>query len=124
MTRRLLPTEQVHTGIHDKLGGGYDSTLDEVISAISTYPVVIVGMKQNPFVKKARQLLQNKEVEFHYIEYGSYLSEWRKRLAIKMWSGFSTYPQVFVNGSLVGGYQDVKRLIDNGEWKALNSVPA
>lgn len=119
MTRRLLPAENVHASVNDKLGGGYTEVLDEVISTVQGNPVVIVGMKQNPFVKKARKLLEEQNVAFKYLEYGSYFNNWHKRLAIKMWSGFSTYPQVFVNGTLVGGYSDTKRLVDSGALSEL-----
>jgi glutaredoxin-related protein len=119
MTRRLLPIENVHADLHDKLGGGYADVIEEVVTTVQNSPVVIVGMKQNPFVKKARKLLEEQKVEFKYLEYGSYFNNWHKRLAIKMWSGFNTYPQVFVNGTLVGGYSDVKRLIDGGVFAEL-----
>jgi hypothetical protein len=33
-----------------------------------------------------------------YLEYGSYFSKWKERLAIKLWSGWPTFPQVFVDG--------------------------
>jgi glutaredoxin-related protein len=36
-----------------------------------------------------------------------------------MWTGWPTFPMVFVKGSLVGGYDDVKKLIDSGELKTL-----
>ena len=65
--------------------------------------VVVVGMAQNPHVKNVRNALKEAKIEFTYLEYGSYFSEWKKRLAIKMWSGWPTFPQVFVRGSLIGG---------------------
>ena len=33
----------------------------------------------------------------------------RERLAIKMWSGWPTYPQIFIKGTLVGGASDLKK---------------
>ena len=35
-----------------------------------------------------------------------------------MWCGWPTLPMVFVRGALVGGHDDVKRLIERGELKA------
>ena len=58
-------------------------------------------------------------VAFKYLEYGSYLSEWRRRNALKMWTGWSTLPMVFVKGTLVGGAEDLERLIRSGELKRL-----
>ena len=92
-------------------------TIAEVEKAIETHPVVVVGMAQNPFVKKARQALGEAGIDFHYLEYGSYLSEWKKRLAIKLWSGWPTFPQVFVRGVLIGGEDLTKKAIADGSLK-------
>jgi len=60
-------------------------------------------------------------VAYHYIEYGSYFGMWRQRLALKMWTGWPTIPIIFVKGLLVGGYDDLQKLIDSGELKTLLS---
>ncbi len=75
----------------------------EVADAVAKDPVVVVGMAQNPHVKKARKALEAAGVAFTYLEYGSYFSQWKQRLAIKLWSGWPTFPQVFVRGTLLGG---------------------
>lgn len=93
------------------------STLEEVASAVARDPVVVVGMAQNPFVKKARALLEAEGVRFTYLEYGSYLSGWKLRLAIKMWASFPTFPMVFVDGTLIGGHAELVRLRDAGGLK-------
>jgi glutaredoxin-related protein len=36
-----------------------------------------------------------------------------------MWTGWPTFPMVFVRGTLVGGAQDLQALIDSGELKRL-----
>jgi monothiol glutaredoxin len=58
-------------------------------------------------------------VAYEYLEYGSYISEWRRRSALKMWSGWPTLPMVFVRGTLVGGAKDLQALISSGELKGL-----
>ncbi len=73
----------------------------------------------NPFVKKARKALDAAGIGFHYLEYGSYFSMWRERTALKMWTGWPTLPMVFVRGTLVGGANDLDRLIRSGELKTL-----
>lgn len=112
--RPILATENVHPAIHAKLGGNAQY-LKEVQAAINEHTVVVVGMKQNPVCKAACKLLTEKRVEFTYLEYGSYFSEWKPRLAIKMWSGFPTFPQIFVAGTLVGGHSDLKALFESGD---------
>jgi glutaredoxin-related protein len=58
-------------------------------------------------------------VAHRYLEYGSYTSDWRRRNTLKMWTGWPTFPMVFVRGTLVGGAQDLQALIDSGELKRL-----
>ena len=36
-----------------------------------------------------------------------------------MWTGWPTFPMVFVKGSLVGGADDLAKLISSGELKTL-----
>jgi glutaredoxin-related protein len=44
---------------------------------------------------------------------------WKQRLAIKMWSGWPTFPQVFVRGVLVGGFEDTRKALEDGSLKKL-----
>ena len=88
--------------------------LAEVRSAVERDPVVVVGMAQNPHVKNVRKALTDAKIAFTYLEYGSYFSEWKKRLAIKLWSGWPTFPQVFVQGTLIGGEDLTKAAIADG----------
>ena len=76
-------------------------------------------MRQNAMPKKARRLLAAAGLAHKYLEYGSYLSEWRRRNALKMWTGWPTFPMVFVKGVLVGGAADLARLHASGELKKL-----
>jgi glutaredoxin-related protein len=41
----------------------------------------------------------------------------RRRNALKMWTGWPTFPLVFVKGVLIGGADDLERLIQSGELK-------
>ena len=91
-------------------------TVSEVRSAVEANSVVVVGMGWNPAVGRARKLLDERKVPHVYLGYGNYVSGWQKRLAIKLWSGWPTFPQVFVNGALIGGCSDMKALIESGEF--------
>jgi glutaredoxin-related protein len=97
--------------------------LAEVQSATRDHAVVVVGMALNPFPRRARQLLDAQGVAYQYLSFGSYLSQWKPRLAIKLWTGWPTFPQIFVKGTLIGGYADLKRLMDNGELQRLLGPP-
>lgn len=119
MPRTLLADSNVHTAIADKLASWNHVIVEEVQAAVASHAVVVVGMGINPFVKKARKALDAAGIGFHYLEYGSYFSMWRERTALKMWTGWPTLPMVFVRGTLVGGANDLDRLIRSGELKTL-----
>jgi len=90
-----------------------------VKAAIAKERIVVIGMKQNPVVRRVRKVLAAAGYEFTYIEYGSYLTMWKERLAIKLWSGWPTYPQVFVRGKLVGGCAETEKALADGNFVAM-----
>ena len=124
MPRPILEESRIHSAIRDKVASNRMDYVKEVQAAIEKHPVVVVGMRQNPMPKKARRALEAAGVAHHYLEYGSYLSEWRNRNALKMWTGWPTFPMVFVKGTLVGGADDLARLIASGELARLLEAPA
>ena len=119
MPRHLLPEDRIHPAVRDKIANNHRDIVDEVIAAVAAHDVVVVGMKQNPNPKRARKALRAKNIDHHYLEYGSYLNTWRRRTALKMWTGWPTFPMVFVKGNLVGGANDLEALIKSGELKRL-----
>lgn len=119
MSRPVLSEERIHPAVRDTVANHYRETLQQVQDAVAANAVVVVGMRQNPFPRKARKALQAAGVPFQYLEYGSYFSEWRRRTALKMWTGWPTLPMVFVKGQLVGGADDLARLIASGELRRL-----
>jgi monothiol glutaredoxin len=119
MSRPLLPESQLLPHVSEAIGKFHPNVVEAVQAAVSRFPVVVVGMAQNPFVKRARKALEQAGVKHEYLEYGSYLSQWKERLAIKMWSGWATFPQVFVNGKLIGGFDDTQRMLADGSLQRL-----
>ena len=119
MPRQTLDETRLHPAIRDKVSHYHADIVHNVQAAASSNPVLVVGMRQNPVCKKARRLLDGAGVAHHYLEYGSYLSEWRRRSALKMWTGWPTFPMVFVKGTLIGGGDDLAKLIASGELKRL-----
>ena len=93
--------------------------LDEVTQHVMQDDIVVIGMAWNPSVRKAKALLASKGYTHTYLEYGSYISHWKERLSIKMWSGWPTFPQVFVKGILIGGYDDLNTLMTKNDFKPL-----
>jgi len=119
MPRPILDESSIHPAIREKIASHERSIVREVQAAVAKHPVVVVGMGLNPFPKKARKALDAAGVAYQYLEYGNYFNNWRQRNALKLWTGWPTMPMVFVKGVLVGGADDLSRLIDSGELKKM-----
>ena len=119
MPRAILSESDIHPAIRQMVASHHHEVVEEVKAAIATHPVVVVGMAMNPMPKKAREALTQAGIAHEYLEFGSYFNTWRKRNALKMWSGWPTFPMVFVKGTLVGGASDVQALIGSGELKKM-----
>jgi len=119
MPRSVLDESLIHPAVRERVASHQAALVQEVQAAIREHAVVVVGMAQNPFPRKARQALDKAGVPYHYLSYGSYFSDWRRRNALKMWTGWPTFPMVFVKGMLVGGADDLARVIDSGELRRL-----
>lgn len=122
MGRSILGESDIHPAIRDKISSENADIVHEVQAALAAHSVVVVGMAQNPFPRKARKALDALGTPYEYLEYGSYLSGWRRRNALKMWTGWGTLPMVFVRGTLIGGANELKQLINSGELKRLLSA--
>jgi glutaredoxin len=115
MARLTLSQDKVSPAVQEQVGRFHRDIVENVASAVARDKVVVVGMAQNPFVKRARKLLEAEGIQFTYIEYGSYFSMWQQRLALKLWAGFPTFPMVFIDGTLMGGFTDLKALKEQGK---------
>ncbi|RME03426.1 MAG: glutaredoxin [Deltaproteobacteria bacterium] len=114
MPRMILDESRIDPAIREKISTNHRDIVEEVEKAIERADIVVVGMAQNPFCKRARKALDRKGLPYEYLEYGSYLSAWRRRNALKMWTGWPTFPMVFVKGILIGGAEDLEGLIESG----------
>jgi glutaredoxin-related protein len=121
--RDVLPEANVHPGIRDKIATYRADQLAEVKALVAAQRVVVLGMAQNPFPKRARRLLDSQGIPYEYLGIGSYLSQWRRRLGLKMWTGWPTFPMVFVDGVLIGGHQDLLRIVESGELASTLGKP-
>ena len=119
MSRSILDEAHIHPAIRETIANNHADIVQEVKDAVAKNHIVIVGMAQNPMPKKARKLLDRQQLSYKYLEYGSYLSDWRRRNALKMWTGWPTFPMVFVTGVLVGGANDLQKLVETGELTKL-----
>ncbi len=123
VTRPILEPARIHPAIDQRIRELHRDLIDEVEMAIAGNDVVIVGMGANPFPRKARKLLDAIGQPYRYLEYGNYLNQWRRRNALKMWTGWPTFPMVFVRGVLIGGASELAVLQASGELARLLAAP-
>ncbi len=109
-----LDAARVAVDAQRRMADFHGEVVREVEQAVARAAVVVVGMAQNPHVKNVRKALTDAGVAFTYLEYGSYFGKWRERLAIKLWTGWPTFPQVFVRGMLIGGEDLTKAALADG----------
>jgi len=119
MARHILAEERIHPGVRAKVSESHADIVQEVEAAVAGNDVVVVGMRQNPMPRRARKALDAQTISYKYLEYGSYLNTWRRRNALKMWTGWPTFPMIFVKGALVGGATDLEKLIAGGDLQRL-----
>jgi glutaredoxin-related protein len=110
MDRLILDRERIAPDARAQTASFHRAVVEEVAAAVAKDHLVVVGMAGNPHVKKARKQLSKAGLPFTYLEYGSYVSGWKTRLAIKLWAGFPTFPMCFVDGTLIGGAAELAAL--------------
>ena len=114
MPRAVLDEAHIHPAARERVANYHRAVVQEVQDAVAANDIVVVGMRMNPFPKKARRLLDAAGKPYKYLEYGSYLGAWRRRLALKLWTGWPTYPMVFVKGVLIGGASELEKFLNSG----------
>lgn len=121
MSRHILDQARIHPAIRDTVDDYHRELVTHVEAVVAANKVVVLGMGFNPFPRKARKILDGLGVPYQYLSYGNYFSQWRVRLALKLWSGWTTFPLVFINGVLIGGASELQRLVDSGEFARLTA---
>src|SRR3569623_1903841 len=115
MSRTVLEEARIHPGIRARMAEAGAEIVREVEAAVAQHDVVVVGLAQNPFPRKAGRLLDARGEAYLCLEFGSYFSAWRRRLTLILWTGWMTFPMIFVMGVLIGGASELAALLASGE---------
>jgi monothiol glutaredoxin len=121
--RPLLPPHRRTPVVDEQIAGFHRDFVDEVIDAVAKNDIVVVGMDQNPVVKQARKALAAADLAYAYVGHGNYFGGYRRRLAVKMWSGYPTFPQIFIKGVLIGGARELVAGLADGSVRARLAAP-
>src|SRR2546428_12088793 len=92
MPRPILAESQIHPAVREKIANYRTDIVKEVQAAVAANDIVVVGMRMNPFPRRARKAPDAAAIAYQYLEYGSYLGEWRPRLPLKKWTGGAAVP--------------------------------
>jgi glutaredoxin-related protein len=117
--RKVLPADRVASNLQNLIQKFHPSVVEKVEQEIQKNKVVVIGMRGNYFVKKAIKNLNQWNIPFQYLEFGSYFSQYNERVTLKMWTGFSTFPMIFINGVLIGGNSDLEAEKNQGNLQSL-----
>lgn len=69
-----------------------------------------------PFCTRAKQLLKSKNIPFQEIDLTNQ-SDLREKISKE--TGWQTVPMIFIDGKLIGGFDDLNALNQNGKLDAL-----
>ena len=77
---------------------------------------VLVYTKENcSFCERAKFLLQRLKIPYDEKK----LHTQDEFMKLKSETGWMTFPQIFINGKLIGGFQDLARIHESGELEKL-----
>lgn len=117
------PRPPIHPAIVPVQAAYNADLIEEVAREVAANDVVVVGVSGLQPGKRAKRILDEQKIAYRYLEYGSYFAGWRRRLALKMWLNWSTFPLVFIKGVFVGGASDLNRLVTSGELTRMMAEP-
>lgn len=102
--------------------GTVGESLDERLSKLVNRSKVMLFMKGLPsmprcgFSRKICEILHEMGVEYDAFDI---LGDEEVRQGLKIFSNWPTYPQLYVNGELIGGLDIVQEMVENGEFQDL-----
>ena len=68
MTRKVLEESRIHPAARPTIEANHVDIINEVEQAMTQNKVVVVGMRQNPFPKKARKALDTAGVRYQFMQ--------------------------------------------------------
>ena len=98
-----------------------NATLDRIRAEVESHPVVLFmkGTPQFPmcgFSSRASQALKQAGAQIHSV---NVLQDPEIRADLPRFSDWPTFPQLFINGELIGGCDIIQELFESGELKRI-----
>ncbi|EPZ32244.1 Monothiol glutaredoxin-related domain-containing protein [Rozella allomycis CSF55] len=99
--------------LKDKIEGADISKIVKAVKSAANSPVQIE--KKNDINTRLKELINQEPVMKVQFGYFNILNDNEVREGLKLYSDWATYPQLYVNGDLVGGLDIVKEMNASGE---------
>jgi Grx4 family monothiol glutaredoxin len=97
-----------------------DINVENQIKHLLQSSSIILFMKGTPtdpqcgFSRQACHILEEHRIKYDYFDV---LSDQNIREQLKKYSNWNTYPQLYLDGELIGGLDIMKQMIENGEFQ-------
>jgi Grx4 family monothiol glutaredoxin len=91
---------------------------EKISKLLNSYPVVIFikGTPHDPFCKFSKSFINLiKETGIRYKSFDIFRDE-SLRSYLRLYSGWKTYPQLYINGKIIGGVEILQSLVEKGEF--------
>ncbi|KAJ3130274.1 Glutaredoxin 3 [Nowakowskiella sp. JEL0407] len=134
-TFNILADEEVRAGLRNSASGRRDGesgdfqqlvpkveSLNDILKRLINQAPVMIFVKVSPsepkcgFSRTLLTLFAEKKIKFESFDI---LTDEEVRQGLKTYSNWPTYPQVYINGELIGGLDIIKELDASGELKGM-----
>lgn len=105
---------------------GQDTLTARLLKLINCHPFMIFikgtpSMPRCGFTRQLLTILSEQQIEYDYFDI---LQDEEVRQALKEYSSWPTYPQIYFKGELVGGLDILKEMVESGQLKELVAASA
>jgi glutaredoxin len=71
--------------------------------------IIIYGKTQCPYCDMAKNMCEQKGIDYEYKQLGT---DFDRNEMLETFPGARTFPQIIVDGNKIGGYTELKELVD------------
>ena len=99
-----------------RLSDFHQPLIEQLQQEIHSHDIVVVGLAYQPSTQRVIKELNKLDCLTQCIEISPWIGSSEKRLAIKIWSGWPSFPQIFVRGMLIGGELELGNFVASGDF--------
>jgi glutaredoxin-related protein len=93
----------------------FDDLLTSISVSVEKNTCVVITIENGPYTRQILEILKENGIEVQLIEIGTPFTKIKEREMVKIWSGWDSFPQIYLNGFLLGGYEELKLSLEGLE---------